>query len=240
MKRSRLILVAVAIIIVVAVASLGVLFFFSSGSIKVDAILAVSNNSRLTVSLLSSPSFTLNPGESFNVLLNLSSPSNITLVQIYTTSSGFTITSINSTLPMYVNSSTPLLVTMKAPFYAAEGILFINMNASSPPNETFIISYVISDTKNKTFTSFAIWNNGEVPVKLVKMYLFRSDGILVNSTDLSLPEVYPSQNASQLANFNCSISYNMAMANESYYIKLVSADGVASLSIPIPLACNCP
>lgn len=234
MKRSRLILVAAAIIIVVAVASLGVLFF-SPGSVKVDSILTVSNNSHLTVSLLSTSSFTCNPGESFNVLLNLSSPSNMTLVQIYTTSSGFTITSVNSSLPMYVNSSTPLLVTVKAPFYASQGILFINMNASSPPNETFIIRYVISDWK-KSFTSFNILNNGGVPVNLVKMYLYRSDGILVNSTDLSLPEVYPSQLG---ISFNCSISYNLATADELYYIKLVSAGGAVGLSPLMPLTCNC-
>jgi hypothetical protein len=230
MGKSRLALAAIAIIAIIAILGLGAVFF-SPGSVKINSILPVSNDTDLTASLLSANQLTCNPGDVFNVTLNLSSTSNVMINKIYTTSAGFTIVSINSSMPITVNSSIPLLITIRAPSYASQGTLFLNMNVST---EKFIIVYVISDWK-KSVTSFSILNTGDIPVKLEKMYLIRSDGLLVNSTDLSLPEVLPGQ----AGDFNCSLSYNLATSTELYYIKLVSSDGAIGISPSIPITCNC-
>jgi hypothetical protein len=231
MRKTLLALAAIAIIAVVAILALG-LVFFSPGSVKINGIIPVYNGTDLTANILSASQFTCNPGAVFKVTLNVMhnlSTSNLIINNIYTTSPGFAIASINSSLPIIVNSSIPLLINVRAPSYASQGALFLYMNTSS-----FIIVDVISNWK-RSMTSFEILNDGSTPITLEKMYLFRSDGILVNSTDLSLPEVLPSQEV----NFNCSLSYDQATATELYYIKLVSSNGAISISPSIPIACNC-
>lgn len=226
-------LAAIAVIAIVAVLALGLVFFSSSGSVQINGIVPVSNGTDLKANLLSASQLTCDPGAVFNVtlnvMLNLSSASNVIINNIYTTSPGFSIASINSSMPITVNSSIPLIITIKAPSYASQGTLFLNMNTSS-----FIVLYVISDWK-RSVTAFSVLNDGSTPITLEKMYLIRSDGILVNSTDLSLPEVLPGQ----VGNFNCSLSYNLATATELFYIQLVSSNGVIGISPSIPIACNC-
>lgn len=232
MKRTRLALIAVSIIILVSVGTIWVLYF-SPGTIKINSILPLSNDSSLTVSLLSAPEMSLNPSETFNVVLNLSSIGNAKIETINTPSPGFTITSINSSLPLSVNANTPVLVTIKAPNYAYQGMLVLNMNVSVQ-SESFVVRYFMTDWK-KSIYNFSVFNDGYAPVQLVKMYLVRSDGLVVNSTDLSLPSVSPGQ----VGSFNCSISYDLATASELYHIKLVSADGVVGVSLDEPITCNC-
>jgi len=127
-----------------------------------------------------------------------------------------------------------VLIVIAIVAIAAVGTFGVISYLNSIPSQSFVIRYAITDYKD-SITGFSLLNNGTIPVQLVKMYLYRSDGLLVNSTDLSLPSIP----AHEVANFNCSISYNLATVSELYHIKLVSSDGAFSVSPDIPLTCNC-
>lgn len=234
MNKSRLALITIVIIAVAGAVAAYELILNYPGPTVINGVIPQSNDTDLSVSLLSNAQMNTTAGGTFNVVLNFSSVYRVSIDSISSATPGFSITYINSTLPLLVNRMASLYLTIQAPTRGYQGILYLNMTVTSLPHESFYVESMISDF-NKSVTAFEVVNTGTVPLHLVEMYLYRSDNLLVNSTNLSLPEVIPSEDRI----FNVTLYYGQATANELYYITLESDDGVTASSFAEPIVCNC-
>ncbi len=235
MDRPAKLIVAVTAIIAIAVIGAVAYSTLSAPTVVLTGLQALSTNPGLTANASSSER-QVNPGQNFSAVLSLSPHWPISVEYISIATPGFSIISLNASLPLRVDQNTTLSVVLRSDQSYSGAVLFIvNCLNSSDLAEKILIPDVTADTSSKTVVLVSVSNVGDVALSNSTAYLIRSDGLAVNSTPLHTEGLLPGK----ISYFNINMSYAAATIIELYRVQVVTALGANATSRVFALTCNC-
>jgi len=219
------------------VAAFGALAYsaLTSPTVDVTGLQTLSTNPGLMTNASTSERY-VHVGQNLTALLSLSPQWSVLVKSISITTPGFTIISMNASLPFLVDQNVTVSVVLSSNQSYSGAVLFIinSLNASSLA-EKILVPDVVPDTSSKTVTLVSVFNAGDVPLTNSIAYLVRSDGLVVNSTALATAGLLPGK----ISYFNIDMSYADATVVEIYRIRVVTTMGANATSRVFALTCNC-
>ena len=205
-------------------------------SYNINAILADSDNQNLIVGVLYNGNVQVASNGTFQFSISFLSPLDISIKNISIATPGFTILSANATFPIENRSVKVVTLVAKAPDTGFSGDVKIVVNSTTLALERLAIEDIATDTDTKSVTYIGVRNTGSAPIQLTTIVLWRSDGAIVNSTNITSPVL---QQPGTMYYYYLNLSYSPATAIEIYYVTAVTTTGINATSRAIWLNCNC-
>lgn len=233
-RRSRAAFIAIAIL---AVAATAIAAYMLPTTPKVDlsGFQTLSTNPGLSVNATSWSSSAA-VGQNLTATLQLSPKWPVVVKGLSITTPGFSILSLNSSLPIQLDQNVTLAITFQSnQSYSGSILLLASCLNASDLAEKILVPDVVADTSSKKVTLISVFNAGDIPLTNSTAYLVRSDGLVVNSTPLHTEGLLPGK----LSYFNVEMSYADATLIEIYRVNVVTATGANATSRVFPLTCNC-
>jgi hypothetical protein len=233
-KRTKAVSVILAALILSAV---GMLAYYSTTAPAIDVVAyeALSTNPGLSVNASSTVRHS-SVGENITVSLSLSPSWPVALKSLYAMTSGFSVVSINASLPLLVDQNMTISAVLRSnQSYSGTVLLIVGSVNVSELSEKILVPDVATDTWTKTVTLVSVYNAGDVPLANSTAFLVRSDGLVVNSTPLHTEGLLPGK----ISYFYIDMSYQGATLIEIYRVNVVTATGANATSRVFPLTCNC-
>jgi hypothetical protein len=229
--------VGIIVIVALAVAMVGIPVYFTLTSPKVDVtgFQVISTNQGLSANASTFQRYTYE-GENITAYLFLTPGWPVIVKNITVATPGFSILAINASLPLLVNQNITLPIVLKSDQpYSGSVLLFVGAINASDSQEKILVPDVTVDTSSKTVTLVSVFNAGDAPLSNSTAYLVRSDGLIVNSTDLPTIGQLPGN----VSYYNLDLSYVDATVVEIYHVNVITAAGANATSRAIWLTCNC-
>lgn len=235
MDREIKVGIVVIAVLIVAVVSIPVYFAITSPKVEVTGIQALSTNPGLTANVTINGRY-VQIDQNLTALLFLYPDWPVVLKNIAVATPGFSIASINASLPLIVDQNVTLSVVLKSnQSYSGSALLFLGAINASDLSEKILVPDVVADTSSKTVTLVSVFNAGDVPLTNSTVYLVRSDGLVVNSTVLPSEGIMPGE----ISYFTIEMSYSEATVLEVYHVNVVTVAGANATSRVFALTCNC-
>jgi len=203
---------------------------------EITAYAVDSDNPNIVVTIMPLNGGEISPDGAFSFRIYFYSSRNFTVSNISIATPGFALLSSSVTLP--ISSITKGNATMigKVPPGGFRGEVRVTVNSTLGQLESFIIEDVSSNPVTKSVYFIGIRNNGGVPIQMLEVILWRSDGLVVNSTPVN--STYRLQPGA-VHYYDFDLSYGAATILEVFYINATTTTGTNATSRPFPLACNC-
>jgi hypothetical protein len=233
-RRTETVLMTVAIL---AVAVAGIVVYMASTPPMVDltGFYTLSANPGLSINA-SSWERSATVGQNLTAILQLSPQWPVIVKNLSITTPGFSILSLNSSLPLHLDQNVTLAVVYRSnQSYSGSILLLVSCLNASNIAEKILVPDVVADTTSKTVTMVSVFNAGDVPLTNSTAYLIRSDGLVVNSTPLHSEGLLPGK----ISYFYIDMSYADATLIEIYRVHVVTLTGAKATSRVFALTCNC-
>lgn len=235
MDRDIKIGIIVIAILMAAVVSIPAYFALTSPKVDVTGIQAISTNPGLTLNVTALGRY-IHVDQNLTALFFLYPDWPVVVNNVSVATPGFSIVSINTSLPLTVDQNVTLSLVMKSSQpYSGSVLFFFNAINASDLAEKILVPDVVADTSSKTVVYVSVFNAGDIPLTNSTAYLVRSDGLVVNSTTLPSEGTMPGK----ISYFNIDMSYSEATILEVYKVKVVTASGANATSRVFALTCNC-
>jgi hypothetical protein len=233
-KRITAVIMAVAIL-VVAIAGIAIFMASTPPMVDLAGFHTLSTNPGLLINA-SSWARSSTVDQNLTAILQLSPLWPVAVKNLSIATPGFSILSLNSSLPLQVDQNVTLAVVFRSnQSYSGSVLLLVSCLNASDLAEKILVPDVVADTSSKTVTLVSVLNAGDVLLANSTVYLVRSDGLVVNSTNIPTAGLQPGK----IAFYDISLSYNDATVIEIYRLRVVTATGANATSRVFTLTCNC-
>ncbi len=235
MDRDLKVGIVVVIALAAAIAIIPFYFALTSPQVDVTGFQVISANQGISANAYKLQGF-VHIGENLTVYINVSPNWPVLIKNITVATAGFTLVSVNASLPLLVdqNITLPVIIKSSQP-YLGQVIFYLGGMNASDLGEKILVPDIVADTSSKTVVFLSVQNAGDVPLSNSTAYLVRSDGLVVNSTPLPTAGQPPHN----ITYFDINMSYSQATLIEVYYVRVETAGGATATSRPIALTCNC-
>lgn len=235
MDRDIKVGIIVITILIITIVSIPTYFAITSPKVEVTGTTAISTNPGLSVNVTALGRY-VHIDQNLTALFFLHPDFPVTINNVSVATPGFSIVSMNTSLPLTVDQNLTLSLVLKSSQpYSGSVLFFINAINASDLAEKILVPDVVADTSSKTVVMVSVFNAGDIPLTNSTAYLVRSDGLVVNSTTLPSEGIMPGK----ISYFDIDVSYSEATILEVYKVKVVMASGANATSRVFALTCNC-
>ncbi len=233
-NRTKAVFIA-APLLILAVASIAFWTMPAPATVNLSGLNTLSTNPGLSLNV-SSWSKAAAVDENLTAVIQLSPKWPLELKSLTITTPGFSILSVNSSLPLQLDQNATIAITFRSNQSYSGSILLLasSLNASGLA-EKILVPDVTANTSSKTVTLIAVFNAGDIPLTNSTAYLVRSDRLVVNSTPLHTEGLLPGK----ISYFYTDMSYAGATVIEVYRVNVVTITGANATSRVFALDCNC-